>query len=148
MKWIKKWTVQGSKCPWTVAVTEDGQYGCSCPRWKFQRAPRTDCHHIQLVKDNPDLDANVPTVKPEYVLVMADRPTREGDKLLIPLVTPGDTDMEATICAFMLENGWSMGEVRERRNHMPRSWTAKAIRAHVERYGPAVRPVAMPRFGT
>ncbi len=39
-----------------------------------------------------------------------------------------------------------MGEGREQRNHMPRSWTAKAIRAYVKERGPAIRPVEPPRL--
>ena len=49
-KWIKRWDVPGSNGKaWRVAVDKDGNYGCSCPRWKFKRE---ECHHILLVKQN------------------------------------------------------------------------------------------------
>jgi len=47
--------------------------------------------------------------------------------------------MEATICFTMLEHGFSMNEIRKKRR-IPPSWTAKAIRNHVEIYGKAVHP--------
>jgi len=59
---------------------------------------------------------------------------------LIPLVAIPDLNMmEATICFTMLEHGFSMNEIRKKRR-IPPSWTAKAIRNHVEIYGKAVHP--------
>ena len=136
MKWIKKWQVQGSKNPWTVSLSDTGEYGCSCPVWKFRRR---QCHHIEHVKDNPDLSPDEPLEKPEIVLVMGGPPKREGARLLIPLVVIGNTDQEATVCDFLLRNGYSIADVREARN-IPRQWSARAIRAHVAEYGAAIWP--------
>ena len=136
-KWIKKWTVAGSTCDWIVSLAESGEYGCSCPLWKFRRE---QCHHIQYIRDHPDLAANAPAILPEYVLTVCGQPQRKDDRLLIPLVTPGNTHQEATICAFLLGQGYSMKAVREVRGHVPRKWTAAAIKAYVADRGPAEFP--------
>lgn len=46
--WVKRWDVPGSNGKtWTVAINMAGNYGCSCPVWKFKRR---DCKHIDQVK--------------------------------------------------------------------------------------------------
>ena len=38
---------------YTVAVDAEGNYGCTCPAWKFQKGaqgPRRDCKHIDRIK--------------------------------------------------------------------------------------------------
>jgi len=50
MKWVKKWTVPSSSTrgkSYTVAITEDGECGCSCIAWTRNRC---ECRHIKLVK--------------------------------------------------------------------------------------------------
>jgi hypothetical protein len=48
-RWVKKWEIQGSKGDiYTVAQDADGNFGCSCPVWKFKRE---ECKHIKQVKD-------------------------------------------------------------------------------------------------
>jgi len=47
-----KWTIPSSSDPsksYTVSLTDDGQYECSCPQWIYRRR---ECKHIQQVKDN------------------------------------------------------------------------------------------------
>ena len=49
--WCNKWDVVGSKgTPYVVAQKEDGTFGCSCPGWKFKKAPKPDCRHIRSMK--------------------------------------------------------------------------------------------------
>jgi hypothetical protein len=49
-RWVKRWEVMGrSGKIWVVAQDVDGNYGCSCPVWKFHRK---ECHHIVEVKEN------------------------------------------------------------------------------------------------
>ena len=50
-KWIKRWEVPKSSGDgnWIVAIDKDGNYGCSCPIWKFKRQ---ECHHILEVRQN------------------------------------------------------------------------------------------------
>jgi hypothetical protein len=47
--WVKRWEVQGSRkdSSWTVAINEKGEYGCSCPVWKYKRI---ECKHIIRIK--------------------------------------------------------------------------------------------------
>ncbi|GAH80784.1 unnamed protein product, partial [marine sediment metagenome] len=123
---------------WIVAIDNDGHYGCSCPVWKFKRQ---ECHHIKLVKMGGGgiiEKAN----RPEYVLAVVNKPIldEKNNRLLCPLVgIPDAMMMEATICFYLLRNGYSMGEVRELR-HVPRDWSARAIMAHIERHGEAEYP--------
>jgi len=50
--WVKKWEIEGSNGHiWIVAVDKDGNYGCSCPVWKFKRQ---ECHHIIQIKSNQE----------------------------------------------------------------------------------------------
>ena len=49
--WIKRWSVVGTSGKnYTVALKNDGTYGCDCPSWKFQKknlsGQRNPCQHI------------------------------------------------------------------------------------------------------
>jgi hypothetical protein len=138
--WSKKWEVPGSNGKtWTVAVRESGEYGCSCPVWKFRRQ---ECHHIKLVKQGGGAPLER-MARPQYVLAKVNKPTYKPptNELYIPLIEPGDPLlMEATICFYLLKYGYSMGEIREIRRHIPSSWTVRAIIAHVETHGEAEYP--------
>lgn len=50
-RWVKRWEVPKSSGDgnWIVAIDKDGNYGCSCPVWKFKRQ---ECHHILEIKQN------------------------------------------------------------------------------------------------
>lgn len=137
-KWVKRWNVQGSEGHvWRVAQDKDGNFGCSCPRWKFKRET---CHHIQQVKSGFCNNKSANPQRPTYILAKVFKPKVENSNLLIPLVAIPDTKMmEATICFYLLNNGYSMSEIRELRN-IPRDWTAKAIFAHIANYGEAEYP--------
>ena len=52
-KWIKRWKVpsDSSDSIYTVAVDYDGNFGCSCPQWKFRRRTGGDCKHIIRIKN-------------------------------------------------------------------------------------------------
>jgi len=49
-KWVQIYEVPASKMGnfWTVAIDRDGNYGCSCPVWKFRRL---ECKHIIQIKE-------------------------------------------------------------------------------------------------
>lgn len=139
-RWVKRWKVPSSSGngDWIVAIDKEGNYGCSCPVWKFRRQ---ECHHIKLVKTGGGSPITH-IERPAYVLAKVHKPTfkPETNELLIPLVAiPDAMMMEATICFYMLKYGYSMGEVKEIR-HIPASWTAKAIFAHIERHGEVEYP--------
>jgi hypothetical protein len=45
--WIERWDVIGSRGDtWIVSKRQDGTYGCSCPAWRFARAPKPACKHV------------------------------------------------------------------------------------------------------
>jgi hypothetical protein len=48
-KWVKQWNVDSwaGKDPYKVSISVDGQWGCSCPQWKFRRI---ECKHIREIK--------------------------------------------------------------------------------------------------
>lgn len=141
-KWVKRWEVIGSDDHhWIVAQDKDGNWGCSCPRWKFKRE---ECHHIQWIKGNGGThsEAQKPKPKPSYVLATVSKPIFKEDtnELFIPLVgVPDAMMMEATICYNLLKYGYSMGEVREMRR-IPSQWSVRAITEHVRKHGEAEYP--------
>lgn len=50
-RWVESWEVESRSTPgeyYVVSIDEDGNFGCSCPGWKFHR--RGDCKHIRLMK--------------------------------------------------------------------------------------------------
>ena len=54
-KWVQRWKVESSSSSrmYTVAVDAEGNYGCTCPAWKFQKGAqkeRKDCKHISRLK--------------------------------------------------------------------------------------------------
>jgi len=131
-KWIKRFKVKSSSGNgyYIVAIDKEGNYGCSCPVWKFRRQ---ECHHIRQIKLLGGSEAK--TIKrPEYVLAKVLEPKLKDGKILCPLIPIGDTHMEATIDAFLIKYGYSFSEVKEIR-HLPNSWTKKAILDYIERYG-------------
>jgi len=43
--------VEGSQGDvYIVAIDQNGKWACSCPAWKFHRAPKVDCKHINATK--------------------------------------------------------------------------------------------------
>jgi hypothetical protein len=48
-RWVRKWEVESesSEKIYVVAQNDMGEYGCSCPAWKFQRGENNKpCKHI------------------------------------------------------------------------------------------------------
>ena len=87
--WIRKWSVPASAGgTWTVSLKHDGTYGCSCPAWKFAKAPKPDCHHIDFIRANPSYGDH-----PFKRIVLANvREVTQGENglLLTPLIPLGD----------------------------------------------------------
>lgn len=48
-RWVERWNVVSTSSgnTYTVAKDRDGNFGCSCPRWKFKRE---ECKHIAQIK--------------------------------------------------------------------------------------------------
>lgn len=67
MAWVNRWPVvsKTNGQEYTVSISDSGVWACSCPRWKFSKAPKPDCKHILRVKQvngtpTPTIDQNVP----------------------------------------------------------------------------------------
>jgi len=131
-KWIKRFKVKSSSgnSYYIVAIDKEGNYGCSCPVWKFRRQ---ECHHIKQIKLLGGSEAET-VKKPEYMLAKVFEPELEDGKILCPLIPIGDIHMEATIDVFLMKYGYSFSELKEIR-HLPDSWTKKAILDYIEKYG-------------
>lgn len=138
-KWVEKWEIEGSNGHiWIVAKDREGNYGCSCPVWKFKRR---ECHHILKVKNS--MGKPIEEVeKPKYVLAKVLKPTYDSETNILscPLVAIPDTmGMEVTICYYLIKYGYSMSEIRLLRN-IPNSWTKEQILDHIKRHGEAEYP--------
>lgn len=47
--WPDRYEVVGHTDTYIVARKKDATWGCSCPRWKFHKAPKIDCKHIKAL---------------------------------------------------------------------------------------------------
>lgn len=144
-KWKQKWEVPRSQGEgvWVVSQAEDGNWGCSCPRWKFKRE---HCHHIVAVQQNADAYAkDRPTPLPEIVPGNVEEcEVVEGYCLhpLIPLDGRG-TGVLATIVYDLLKMGYSFGQIKSRFSMVPREWTAQAVLGYVESRGRTLCPTSV-----
>ena len=67
LKWIRKWRIESYNRPgivYVVAKTEDGEWGCSCPHWKFRRI---ECKHIRQVKRDRERTQQIKVLDPENI---------------------------------------------------------------------------------
>ena len=148
-RWVKRWHVPKSsgEGAWTVAVDRLGNWGCSCPIWKFKRL---ECHHIISIKANGGKGNNItPKEKARYVLAKVLRPVykEKTNELFIPLVAiPDAMMMEATICYNLMKHGYSFSEVRALRHHLPGSWTKAAIFDYISKHEEAEYPETFYKF--
>lgn len=109
-KWKTRWKVPSESDPdkeYTVAQDAEGEYGCSCPVWKFKRR---ECKHIQAVKDGEHSPAGeTPKAEPEIVFAVVREVTPEtcdgAIRLLTPLIKIGDVHFQATVIYDLLANG-------------------------------------------
>jgi len=137
-QWLERWQVPGSNGnTWTVARKKDGSYGCSCPAWKFARAPKADCHHILGVKmagqagDSPRV--------PEVILAHVREVHLDKDgNALTPLIPIGDIHFALTVAYDLARVGVPMLYIREHYLFGNSFKTAKSYIEHCGRriYGP------------
>lgn len=120
-KWVQSFEVPSTSGDGTYVVSLDktGSWGCSCPHWKFRRAP---CKHIlsvqaQVEQTRPRYERVVPTCRAANVPeVTKDR----DDLLLIPLLPLDDEHFLATVVVDLLMHGLPYFEIRQR-YHLPSS---------------------------
>jgi hypothetical protein len=70
-RWVERWPVSSFSSPdkeYTVAVDENGNYGCSCWRWK---RTRRDCKHIDYVKQRLENEKRDRETRRKEMLVQA-----------------------------------------------------------------------------
>ena len=144
-KWVKKWKVESNSSDrvYIVSLSDQGIYGCSCPAWKFRRQ---ECSHIQFVRrENPEPDqaqaAKIEKPGAMPARVLTPEYDHEKNVILYPLIPigPDNTNMEATICWFLSEHGYTWQEIKEMRR-LSSQWTKRAVYSHIEYYGPAQYP--------
>lgn len=156
-QWIRQWKVPRSTDDgtWTVSQDADGSFGCSCPKWRFARKLKPDCHHIEAVKANPDAYAvpgnpgtpaiALPPILPGHVEAVTTSTDERGQPAtlhpLIPLNGHG-TDLLATVVFDLMALGYGFGAIKKQFHMIPREWTAKAVRAHVQRHGRCLQKTA------
>jgi len=118
-KWINTWLIDGSKGKtWAVSIDKDGNYGCSCPVWKFKRI---QCHHIEAVKKGASKLHTAMVGKPELIKDGVLEYDADNNVLHIPHYHSSNT--LPSIAKIMLEHGFTMEEFRERYN-LSDDWTA------------------------
>jgi hypothetical protein len=132
VKWIKSWQVksESGNGVYTVSLSDTGEYGCSCPVWKFKRE---ECKHIRYVKDFN------PTGESQYDGKEA-RPGNVGQVteidgiLLYPLVPiePFNTHLAATIIYDLLKLGAKKEKVKDYKDKMFSRSSLKDIIEYVE----------------
>ncbi len=132
-QWIKKWQVAGSSgSTYTVSADIDGNYGCSCPVWKFRRE---QCKHIDEVKNNLIINAGIPGNKNAQAGNVGEV-TIKRDVVLYPLAPIGCVDIMATIVYDMQRAGVRRDIIQDYKDRMlGKKVSYKAIQEHVEYKG-------------
>lgn len=57
MKYMNQWSIPSNSDPtkrYTVSLTYDDEWQCSCLGWT-RHVPRRDCTHIKQVKNDPEM---------------------------------------------------------------------------------------------
>lgn len=131
-KWVKRWKINGSNGNiWTVAIDKDGNYGCSCPIWKFKRE---ECHHILQVKQNGGSEIKYRDASPGNVGEV----TVRGDMVLYPLVPIGSNisiDLAATIIFDLQRANVNPQEIKDYKDKMFKNASMKQIISHIKEGG-------------
>lgn len=106
-RWIKRWEVPKSSGDgvWIVAIDKQGNYGCSCPRWKFHRE---ECHHIHQVK----VGGGELKKLPQIGFGQIHQVKQVNGKILIPLVPVGNTHFSASNAYVLYKMGYSRSTVK------------------------------------
>ena len=135
--WVQRWQIPGSNgSTWTVARKRDGSFGCSCPAWKFAKAPKPDCHHILQVKANPSDQKEIRP--PEVILAMVrgciPKVREDGsiEAVLTPLIPIGDAHFTATVAYDLAKAGVPMAYIRDRYLF---GNSFKTVKAYIEHHG-------------
>ncbi len=94
-----------------MSLKQDGSYGCSCPAWKFAKAPKPDCRHIEFIKATPSYSE-----QPSKRIVLAnvrEVTPRGSDELLTPLIPIGDLHFALTVACDLVGLGANAEDVKK-----------------------------------
>ena len=122
-KWIRTWEIDGSKGKtWRVSEDRDGNYGCSCPVWKFKRI---QCHHIEAVRKGASKLRFAMVGKADIIDSNSSRYDPDTNELYLPpyISSYSDSYKLAEVAKLMLEHGFTMEEFREK-YRLDEDWTA------------------------
>lgn len=152
--WKQQWRVPSDSNPtqaYTVSLKQDGSYACACARWKFARAPKPDCHHIEQVKggnfDDPEAPSDAPepdTPAPPQVRVVlchvrgVTPVVDSGGRVTevhTPLIPFGDPYFTLTVVYDLLKAGVSWATVNKRYHLREMRLTRSQVEDYVRRYG-------------
>jgi len=131
--WIQQWNVPATNGgTWIVSLKHDGTYACSCPVWKFARAPKPDCKHIEMIRADAS-SINVGPSAPKQVVLANVREVTEdsGNKLLTPLIPMGDLHFCLTVAFDLARHGAGVSDIK-RYSH---GNSLKTIREFIETRG-------------
>ena len=134
-KWVKKWDVDGSNGNvYVVSIDDEGNYGCSCPVWKFKRKT---CKHITYIMDRAEAEGLQGSVVREAQPGNVGEVTIDGDIAIYPLSPlPVNVDFVNTIIYDLLRAGVELKRVEEYRNNMfKKKYPIKDILFHVKTKG-------------
>jgi len=109
--WVERYEVPGSNgAVWTVGIDKDGNYGCSCPVWKFKRQV---CKHIRFVQDNKI--AKGEDDLPQYPMQPGNvaEVTVKNGTVLYPLVPLGRSYTVHLICTIIYDLIRAKADARE-----------------------------------
>jgi hypothetical protein len=77
-RWAKRWEVEGNTgSVYIVSVSDNMEWGCSCPRWKFKREM---CHHILAQKADLHWNDDDPGMLIQLKVQLVDRYLKQGKK--------------------------------------------------------------------
>lgn len=135
-KWVKRWKVPSesdASKTYTVAEDTEGNYGCSCPVWKFRRQ---ECKHIaRVLREMPEPGELREMDEPEIVLAnVAEVTPKPRNKLYVPLIPLDDTHFQATLIYDLLHHGVSWKTCKSRYSIAKRN-PMKRILAYVRTHG-------------
>ncbi len=74
-QYIARWQVTSmtSDAQYVVSMKADGTWACSCPFWKFHKAPKIACKHIDLILSKEPVDKSRTTPAAEQAFLRAGR---------------------------------------------------------------------------
>jgi len=89
--WADRWGVTGdSGTEYVVSRKDDGSWACSCPAWKFHKAPRPNCKHIdRLLLELAGFERQPTVVQPTVVRPQIAPPRAPVAQQHIPVINLG-----------------------------------------------------------